>query len=126
VMVYLHGGGFFMGSSSDRYYEGSNLSRENDVVVITVNHRLSVFGYLALGADAGPAYADSGAAGMLDLVQALRWVKANAKKFGGDPDNVTIFGQSGGGIKVAILMAMPSAQGLFQKAIMQSGPGRRI
>jgi para-nitrobenzyl esterase len=126
VMVYLHGGGFFMGSSSDRYYEGSNLSRENDVVVVTLNHRLSVFGYLALGPDAGPAYADSGAAGMLDIVQALRWVKANARQFGGDPDNVTIFGQSGGGIKVSILMAMPAATGLFQKAIMQSGPGRRI
>jgi carboxylesterase type B len=86
VMVYLHGGGFFMGSSSDRYYEGSNLSRENDVVVVTLNHRLSVFGYLALGADAGPSYAESGAAGMLDIVQALRWVRDNVRQFGGDAD----------------------------------------
>ena len=126
VMVYLHGGGFFMGSSSDRYYEGSNLSRGNDVVVVTLNHRLSVFGYLALGPEAGPAYADSGAAGMLDIVQALQWVKANIARFGGDPGNVTIFGQSGGGMKVSILMAMPSADNLFQKAIIQSGPARRV
>jgi para-nitrobenzyl esterase len=125
VMVYLHGGGFFMGSSSDRYYDGANLSRGNDIVVVTLNHRLSVFGYSQLGPEAGPAYAESGAVGMLDIVQALQWVKANIAAFGGDPDNVTIFGQSGGGVKVGILMAMPSAKGLFQKAIMQSGPAVR-
>jgi para-nitrobenzyl esterase len=126
VMVYLHGGGFFMGSSSDPYYEGANLSRGNDVVVVTVNHRLSVFGYLELGPEAGPAFAESGAAGMLDLVQALGWVRANIDRFGGDPDNVTIFGQSGGGMKVSTLMAMPSAKGLFHKAIIQSGPALRL
>ena len=125
VMFYLHGGGFFMGSSSDRYYNGANLARGNDVVVVTINHRLSLFGYSQFGPEAGPAYAQSGAAGMLDAVQALRWVRANIAKFGGDPDNVTIFGQSGGGMKVSLLMAMPSAKGLFAKAIIQSGPGIR-
>ncbi|MAT49750.1 MAG: carboxylesterase, partial [Porticoccaceae bacterium] len=126
VMVYFHGGGFFMGSSADRYYEGSNLSRDNDVVVVTLNHRLSVFGYLQPGADAGPEYANAGAAGMLDLVQGLEWVRDNIARFGGDPDNVTIFGQSGGGIKVAAIMTMPVAKGLYHKAIMQSGPGRYL
>ncbi|KJS06031.1 MAG: hypothetical protein VR73_10915 [Gammaproteobacteria bacterium BRH_c0] len=124
VMVYLHGGGFFMGSSSDRYYEGGNLARENDIVVVTLNHRLSVFGYFYLGPDAGPEYSSSGAVGMLDIVQALTWVRDNIAQFGGDPGNVTIFGQSGGGMKVSTVMAMPSANGLFHKAIIQSGPGR--
>ncbi len=125
VMVYLHGGGFFMGSSSDRYYDGANLAHRNDVVVVTVNHRLSVFGYLELGPEAGPDFAQSGAVGMLDLVQALQWVRDNIAAFGGDPGNVTIFGQSGGGMKVSLLMAMPSARGLFHKAIVQSGPALR-
>src|SRR3546814_10829452 len=100
-MVWLHGGGFFVGSGGDAYYEGSNLSRENDVIVVTLNHRLNAFGYLHLGPEAGPQYADSNLAGMLDIVQALKWVKANIANFGGDPNNVTIFGQSGGGSKVS-------------------------
>jgi para-nitrobenzyl esterase len=121
VMVWLHGGGFFLGSGGDKYYEGSNLAGKNDVVVVTLNHRLAVFGYLYLGSEAGPAYADSQLVGMLDIVQALQWVKDNIAQFGGDPNNVTIFGQSGGGSKVSALTAMPSAQGLFQKGIIESG-----
>lgn len=122
VMVFLHGGGFFLGSGSDPFYEGSNLARDSDVVVVTLNHRLTAFGYMALP-EAGPAFADSGNAGMLDIVQALQWVKDNIDAFGGDPDNVTIFGQSGGGLKVTTLMTMPSARGLFHKGIIMSGPG---
>jgi para-nitrobenzyl esterase len=121
VMVWLHGGGFFLGSGGDKYYEGSNLAGKNDVVVVTLNHRLAAFGYLFLGREAGPAYADSQLVGMLDIVQALQWVKDNIAQFGGDPNNVTIFGQSGGGSKVSALTAMPSAQGLFQKGIIESG-----
>jgi len=121
VMVWLHGGGFFLGSGGDKYYEGSNLAGKNDVVVVTLNHRLAAFGYLFLGNEAGPAYADSQLVGMLDIVQALHWVKENIAQFGGDPNNVTIFGQSGGGSKVSALTAMPSAQGLFQKGIIESG-----
>jgi para-nitrobenzyl esterase len=121
VMVWLHGGGFFLGSGGDKYYEGSNLAGKNDVVVVTLNHRLGAFGYLHLGNEAGPDYASSELVGMLDIVQALHWVKDNIAQFGGDPDNVTIFGQSGGGGKVCTLTAMPSAQGLFHKAIVESG-----
>jgi para-nitrobenzyl esterase len=121
VMVWLHGGGFFLGSGGDKYYEGSNLAGKNDVVVVTLNHRLAAFGYLYLGNEAGPAYADSQLVGMLDIVQALQWVKDNIAQFGGDPNNVTIFGQSGGGSKVSALTAMPSAHGLFQKGIIESG-----
>ena len=124
VMVWLHGGGFFSGSSmSEPIYDGKNLSQKGDVVVVTVNHRLNVLGYLDMSAY-GPAYADSGNAGMLDLVAALRWVKENIAAFGGDPNNVTIYGQSGGGAKVATLMTSPQAKGLFNKAIIESGaPG---
>ncbi|MDB5424903.1 MAG: hypothetical protein JWQ29_2319 [Phenylobacterium sp.] len=122
VMVFLHGGGFFLGAGSDPYYEGSNLARDSDLVVVTLNHRLGAFGYSALP-EAGPAFADSGNAGMVDIVQALKWVKANIGAFGGDPGNVTIFGQSGGGVKVATLMAMPEARGLFHRAIVMSGAG---
>lgn len=126
VMVWLHGGGFFLGSGGDKYYEGSNLSRGQDVVVVTLNHRLNAFGYLHLGSEAGPEYADSNLAGMLDIVAALKWVKANIAQFGGDPDNVTIFGQSGGGSKVSTLLAMPAAKGLFHKAIIESGAAVRV
>ena len=126
VMVWLHGGGFFLGSGGDKYYEGSNLARGQDVVVVTLNHRLNVFGYLQLGPEAGPEYADSNLAGMLDIVAALKWVKANIAQFGGDPDNVTIFGQSGGGSKVSTLLAMPAAQGLFAKAIIESGAAVKV
>src|SRR6266446_1087115 len=103
--------------------DGANLSRKGDAVVVTVNHRLGVLGYLHLGDLGGDAYAASGNAGMLDLVTALTWVRDNIAGFGGDPANVTIFGESGGGAKVSVLMAMPAAHGLFHKAIVQSGAG---
>jgi para-nitrobenzyl esterase len=124
VMVWLHGGGFFCGSGDHiPYYEGANLARTGDVVVVSVNHRLGVFGYLYLEELCGEKYAGSGNAGMLDIVQALRWVRDNITVFGGDPGNVMIFGESGGGAKVATLQAMPAAKGLFHKAVSQSGPG---
>ena len=106
VMVWLHGGGFMNGSANTDLYDGSDLNREGDVVVVTLNHRLGAFGYLYLP-DAGPEFAASGCAGMLDIVAALEWVRDNIAAFGGDPSNVTIFGESGGGGKVIALMAMP-------------------
>jgi para-nitrobenzyl esterase len=126
VMVWLHGGGFTAGSGQEQpAYHGENLSRRGDVVVVSVNHRLGVLGYLNLSAW-GSEYASSANAGMLDLVLALEWVRDNIERFGGDPGNVLIFGQSGGGSKVSTLMAMPSAKGLFHKAVVQSGSGLRM
>ena len=122
VMVWLHGGGYEAGSSQELpSYDGENLSRRGDVVVVSINHRLNVFGYLNMAAVGGEKYARSINVGMLDIVAALQWVRDNVARFGGDPSNVTVFGQSGGGAKVSTLMAMPSAQGLFHKAIVQSG-----
>jgi para-nitrobenzyl esterase len=121
VMVWLHGGGFSAGSGSRNVFDGTRLARRGDVVVVTLNHRLNVFGFLYLGKLAGSEYAESGNAGMLDLVAALRWVHETITLFGGDPQNITIFGQSGGAAKVSVLMAMPQARGLFHKAIVQSG-----
>jgi para-nitrobenzyl esterase len=121
VMVWLHGGGYSSGSGDYSIYEGANLARKHDVVAVTVNHRLNVFGYLYLAGVGGPKYADASNAGHKDIVMALEWVRDNIANFGGDPNNVTIFGQSGGGGKVATLMAMPSAKGLFHRAICQSG-----
>lgn len=123
VMVWLHGGGFSSGSGGDEFCEGKNLARKGNVVVVTVNHRLNVFGFLQLSEEWGPEYASSGQAGMLDIVMSLEWVRDNIASFGGDPGNVTIFGESGGGRKVAMLMAMPPAVGLFHKTIIQSGSG---
>jgi len=123
VMVWLHGGGFANGSGGAAMYDGAALARRGDVVTVTVNHRLNLFGYLHLG-DLG-GHPSSGVAGMLDIVLALDWVRDNITAFGGDPGNVTIFGESGGGWKVCLLQAMPSAAGLFHKAIVQSGPGLR-
>lgn len=121
VMVWLHGGGYAAGSGQELpAYDGANLSRKGDVVVVTLNHRLNALGFLDLSAF-GEKYAKSGNAGLLDLVAALQWVKDNISGFGGDPGNVTIFGQSGGGGKVSNLLATPSAKGLFHKAIVQSG-----
>jgi para-nitrobenzyl esterase len=120
VMVYLHGGAFAVGSGSSAVYEGGPLTQSEDVVLVTVNHRLNLFGYLTPLANSDARFADAGNAGMLDLVAALQWVHDNIARFGGDPDCVTIFGQSGGGAKVAILMAMQEAQGLFHRAIVQS------
>jgi para-nitrobenzyl esterase len=121
VMFWCHGGAFIAGSGSSAWYEGSNLCRKGDVVVVTINHRLGAFGYLHLE-DLDKQFASSGNAGMLDIIAALEWVRDNIAAFGGDPDNVTIFGESGGGAKVSVLMAMPAARGLFHKAIIQSGP----
>jgi para-nitrobenzyl esterase len=122
VMVWLHGGGFFGGSGHDLVaYDGENLCHRGDVVVVTLNHRLNVLGCLNLAEVGGERYAASGNVGMLDLVAALAWVRDNIARFGGDPSNVMIFGQSGGGWKVSLLMAMPAAQGLFHRAVVQSG-----
>ena len=121
VMVWLHGGGYSQASGSFIIYNGANLARRRDVVVVTLNHRLNLFGYLYLGEIGGEKYADSGNAGMLDIVSALEWVRDNISTFGGDPGSVTVFGQSGGGGKVCTLMGMPAAKGLFHKAIAQSG-----
>jgi para-nitrobenzyl esterase len=120
VMVWFHGGDFSALSGSRNVFDGTRLCQKGDVVVVTVNHRLNLFGYLYLG-DLVKSLPDSGNAGMLDLVAALHWVHANIAEFGGDPGNVTIFGQSGGGAKVSTIMAMPAAQGLYHRAIVQSG-----
>ncbi|MEZ2336037.1 carboxylesterase/lipase family protein [Mucilaginibacter sp. RCC_168] len=124
VMVWLHGGGFSAGSAIELpSYDGENLSKKGDVVVVSINHRLNLLGFLNLSAY-GDKYKASANAGMMDIVAALQWVKQNIASFGGDPDNVTIFGQSGGGAKVGTLMNAPSAKGLFQKAIVESGSYR--
>jgi para-nitrobenzyl esterase len=126
VMVWLHGGGFAVGSGSGPAYDGTRLAQRGDVVIVTINHRLNVFGHLYLGEIAGDSFAQSGNSGMLDIVLALRWVRDNIASFGGDPRNVTIFGESGGAGKVSVVCAMPAAKGLFHKAIMQSGPCLQI
>jgi para-nitrobenzyl esterase len=122
VMVWFHGGGFSVGSASSPLYSGSTLARRGDVVVVSVNHRLGLLGFLQLEQIFGERYAGSGNAGILDLVAALQWVKRNVERFGGDPACVTIFGESGGGGKVSALLAAPAARGLFQRAVIQSGP----
>lgn len=122
VLFWIHGGGHAYGSGGWPAYDGRNLAEKGDVVVITVNHRLNAFGYMALG-DRFPEFKSVANVGDLDLVAALKWVQANAVAFGGDPGNVTIMGESGGGAKVSHLLAMPSAAGLFHKAVIQSGPG---
>ena len=121
VLVYLHGGGYNTGSGSDPLYDGTRLCVRGDVVVVTLNHRLNAFGYLHLSDLLGKRYAGAGNVGQLDLVQALHWVREHAAEFGGDPGNVTLFGQSGGGAKIATLMAMPAARGLFHRAWTMSG-----
>lgn len=123
-MVWLHGGGLAMGSGGIPSTDGDELSRFGDVVIVALNHRLNALGYLYLGA-LHDDFADSGNVGQLDIVLALQWVRDNIANFGGDSNNVTIFGQSGGGWKVGTLLAMPPARGLFHKAIEQSGPAVR-
>ena len=125
VMVWLHGRGYTSGAGSEVMYNGANLARRCDVVVVTINHRLNVFGYLHLADIVGEDFAGSGVAGMLDAVLALEWVRANIETFGGDPGNVTVFGESGGGAKVSTLLGMPPAEGLFHRAVIQSGAGLR-
>jgi len=121
VMFYIHGGAYAHGSGSSPLYDGKALARENDVVVVTVNHRLNAFGYLYLQRFGDASLADSGNCGQLDLVLALQWVRDNIERFGGDPGTVLAFGQSGGGAKVATMMAMPAAAGLFHRAASMSG-----
>lgn len=121
VLVWLHGGGFEAGSGSSMLYDGTNLARRGDVVVVTVNHRLGIFGHCHLEDVFGEAFSGAANAGYLDLVTALKWVQANIDRFGGDPDSVMIFGQSGGGRKVSLLTASEMAQGLFHRGIVQSG-----
>lgn len=120
VMFWLHGGGFHVGSSSDPMTDGKALARQGDVVLVSVNHRLNILGFLDLSG-VNPKYSQSANVGMLDIVKALEWTRDNIENFGGDASNVTIFGESGGGGKVGTLMCMPSAKGLFHKAIIQSG-----
>ncbi len=122
VMVYIHGGAYNGGSGASPWYDGTKLCQRGDVVVVTVNHRLNAFGYLYLARIFNdPSVADSGNVGQMDLVLALQWVRDNIAAFGGDPGNVMLFGQSGGGAKIATLMGMPSAKGLFHRAATMSG-----
>ncbi|HEY4370145.1 MAG TPA: carboxylesterase/lipase family protein [Steroidobacteraceae bacterium] len=121
VMVYIHGGEYSSGSGSSPIYDGTHLCRRGDVVVVTLNHRLNAFGHLYLARLGGADYAASGNVGILDLVQALSWVRDHIAAFGGDPQCVMVFGQSGGGAKIATMMAMPAARGLFHRAATMSG-----
>src|SRR3954453_21176583 len=124
VMFYIHGGGFTFGSAYElASQDGAQMARHHDVVSVTVNHRLNALGFLDVSSIGGPAYADSVNVGMTDLVAALRWVRENIANFGGDPDRVMIYGQSGGGSKVTTLLGMPSAEGLIHRASAQSGGG---
>ncbi len=120
VMLWLHGGGFHVGASNDPMTYGKALAKKGDVVMVSVNHRLNILGFLDLSA-CGPDYAQSANVGMLDIVIALEWIRKNIENFGGNPADVTILGESGGGGKVGTLMCMPAAKGLFNKAIIQSG-----
>jgi para-nitrobenzyl esterase len=122
VLFWCHGGGFVSGSGSSPGTDGANLARRGDVVVVTINHRLNVLGFTYLAEYGGGDFASSGDAGMLDIVHALRWVRNNIEQFGGDPNTVMIFGQSGGGRKVGTLLAMAPAKGLFHRAVIESGP----
>lgn len=121
VMLYIHGGAYNSGSGSEALYDGTRLAVRGDVVVITINHRLNAFGYLSLGQLMPGAYPDSGNAGQWDIILALEWLKENVAAFGGDPGRVMLFGQSGGGAKIATLMAAPAAKGLFHSVATMSG-----
>jgi para-nitrobenzyl esterase len=127
VLVYYHGGGFTFGSAYELpSQEGAQLARQHDAVSVTVNHRLNLLGFLDMSEIGGPAYADSVNVGMTDLIASLKWVRENIANFGGDPDSVMIYGQSGGGSKVTCLMGMPGAAGLFHRASAQSGGGSNL
>jgi para-nitrobenzyl esterase len=121
VLFWIHGGGFVLGSGSEALYDGGRLAVQGDVVVVTIHYRLGALGYLSLAAHGGDAWGATANAGQLDQIAALEWVRANVARFGGDPANVTIFGESAGSAAVATLLAMPAARGLFRRAIMQSG-----
>ena len=121
VLVWIHGGAFTMGSGSQPFYDGRLLSSRGNVVVVTINYRLGVFGFLNLNGVTGGRVPSTGNEGLLDQISALRWVRDNIAVFGGDPANVTVFGESAGGMSIGCLLAMPAARGLFHKAILQSG-----
>ena len=126
VIVVLHGGGFYSGSGNSVGMDGEQMARFSDCVVIAINHRLGAFGFLHLNEFAGSEFATSGTAGMQDIVTALGWVRENVAEFGGDPARVLVYGQSGGGAKTSVLMAMPSAKGLFHRAGVMSGSALRM
>jgi para-nitrobenzyl esterase len=126
VMFYSHGGGFTVGSGGAPYQDGGDLARTWDVVVVATNHRLGLMGFLYLGELGGEEYATSGNQGLLDICDGLKWVRENIETFGGDPNNVMIFGESGGGAKTSCLYAMPKAAPYFNKASIESGPGIRM
>jgi para-nitrobenzyl esterase len=126
VMVWLHGGAFITGSGQDRMFDGSRLAARHEVLVVTVNYRLGALGFLHLGDLLGGGYEASGNVGLLDQIAALKWVAGNIAAFGGDPDRITVFGQSAGAMSVATLMTMPAARGLFHRAIIQSGSAEYV
>ena len=126
VMLHLHGGGYYGGSGNSPQFDGEMLARSGNAVVISINHRLGSFGFLDLAEAGGARYGQSGAAGMLDIVAALGWVRDNIEAFGGDPSRVLVYGQSGGGAKTSVLMSMPSAKGLFHRAGVMSGSVLRV
>ncbi len=126
VMVWIHGGAYLSGSGSSHWYNGASFAAQGDVVVVTINYRLGVLGFLHLGEIGGEEYAVSGNCGILDQVAALQWVQENIAAFGGDPNNITIFGESAGAMSVGVLLGFPSAQGLFHKAILQSGAAANV
>ncbi|MFT3723243.1 MAG: carboxylesterase family protein [Hyphomonadaceae bacterium] len=125
VFFWIHGGGFSTGSGSSPWYDGTNVAKKQDVVVVTINHRLNVFGYCHLGAFSAK-YADSANIGTLDCIAALKWVKENISRFGGDPNRVMVHGQSGGGRKTTMVLTTTPAQGLYQRAVVQSGSQLRV
>ena len=123
VMVWIHGGAFTIGSGSDPMYDSDRLPKRGNIVLVTINYRLGMLGFLRLKEVTGGKIPATGNEGLLDQVAALKWVKENIAAFGGDPDNVTVFGESAGGMSIGCLMAMPSARGLFHKGILESGVG---
>lgn len=126
VLLWFHGGGFEAGSGSSELYGGTNIAKRGDVVVCTTNHRLNVFGYCDLSQHLGPEFAQSGNVGYLDLVESMKWVRENIEAFGGDPDNIMIYGQSGGGRKVSVCFGGVPSAGLFAKGVVQSGSHNRV
>ena len=126
VMVWIHGGAFVSGSGSGNWYDGASFANQGDVVVVTINYRLGILGFLHLAEMGGHEYATSGNCSILDQVAALQWVQENIAAFGGDPNNVTVFGESAGAMSIGVLLGFPSAQGLFHKAILQSGAAANV
>lgn len=126
VMVWIHGGAFAGGSGSSPLYDGASFAAEGDLVIVTINYRLGVFGFLHVGEHGGEEFKGSGNCGLLDQVAALQWVRENIEKFGGDPYQVTVFGESAGAMSIGVLLTLPSAKGLFQRAILQSGAAANV